>query len=365
MQTVTYSDTFGLDMDIYTPVGDTVVDRPVLILCFGGSFIGGARTNPSMVAVAESFAKRGYVTAAIDYRLGAAPMFFDSLATMDVVVKAISDGKAAVRYFRKTYSINSNPHGIDTSDIYIGGNSAGAILSYHVGFLNNMSEVPSFMTSIINNNGGINGNSGNAGYSSKVKSVTSWAGGIKDAPLMIDSNDVSIIMFHGDADNVVPYNYNSVFNTLPLPGLQLVWIYGSGAAKPFLDAANVINELHTYPGDGHVPWDADAVKMDSVMTKTSRFFYPLLQCNNPISTIKELYLSKVDIYPNPATNILKIESEFQFESIVINNLLGKELMNEVVHTKNFDLNLGSYSKGIYTVSILIEKQWISKKIVVE
>jgi len=365
MQTVTYSDTFGLDMNIYIPDGDTVQDRPLLILCFGGSFVGGDKTNPSMIAVGESYAKRGYVTATIDYRLGDFAMFFDSLATMDVVVKAIGDGKAAVRYFRKSFVDSNNPYGIDTSDIFIGGNSAGAILSYHVGFLNNMSEVPFYMTSIINSNGGINGNSGNDGYSSKVKAVTSWAGGIKNAPLMIDSNDVPVIMFHGDADNVVPYNFDKVYSNLGLPGLQLVTIFGSNASKPFLDAANVTNDLITFPGDGHVPWDADAVKMDTLMTKTSRFFYPLLQCNNPISNLEELYLSKIDIYPNPSNGLFTIKSAYALEKVIVSNLLGEEIINEIVDDYKINLGLTNKAAGIYTVSVLISNHWLTKKIVIE
>ena len=56
-------------MDIYTPVGDNYTNRPLLIFAHGGSFIGGSKTNPTMVDLCETFAKRGYVTASINYRL--------------------------------------------------------------------------------------------------------------------------------------------------------------------------------------------------------------------------------------------------------------------------------------------------------
>ena len=59
----------GLDMDIYQPVGDTVTNRPVLIFAHGGVYVAGNKNNPPMVSLCEAFAKRGYVTASIQYRL--------------------------------------------------------------------------------------------------------------------------------------------------------------------------------------------------------------------------------------------------------------------------------------------------------
>ena len=62
-----------------------------------------------MEDVCETFAKRGYVTASINYRLAAETVGFfgsftfytDTEDAYNVVLKAVMDGKAAVRYFRK------------------------------------------------------------------------------------------------------------------------------------------------------------------------------------------------------------------------------------------------------------------------
>src|SRR5687767_4193091 len=78
--TVTSSVTYGsavnsagvtqpLLMDIYQPVGDTVRRRPVIIFAHQGGFVSGQRTDAYMVAVCTQFARLGYVTASIDYRL--------------------------------------------------------------------------------------------------------------------------------------------------------------------------------------------------------------------------------------------------------------------------------------------------------
>ncbi|MES2619321.1 MAG: alpha/beta hydrolase, partial [Bacteroidota bacterium] len=95
--TVTYSVYPPYDkMDIYQPTGDTLAMRPVIILAHGGSFIGGSKSTDATVnALCSNFAKRGYVTASIDYRLGNFLQMLDSSQAIEVVLKAISDGKSA------------------------------------------------------------------------------------------------------------------------------------------------------------------------------------------------------------------------------------------------------------------------------
>ena len=70
--TVNYSDVYidnAHEMDIYTPDGDTEINRPVILYMHGGSFYGGDKTSTDCVDFCESMAKRGYVTASLNYRL--------------------------------------------------------------------------------------------------------------------------------------------------------------------------------------------------------------------------------------------------------------------------------------------------------
>ena len=87
-----------LYMDIYMPVGDTLSERPLIIWAFGGAFVSGDRKQ--MRGLAIDAAERGFVSAAIDYRLysliNGIP---DTITMMNTVVKAASDMKAAIRHF--------------------------------------------------------------------------------------------------------------------------------------------------------------------------------------------------------------------------------------------------------------------------
>ncbi|MEM9421289.1 MAG: cadherin domain-containing protein [Pseudomonadota bacterium] len=90
--------TTPLLMDVYTPFGDTETNRPVIILSFGGSFVGGDRTQLALIA--ENFATRGYVAATIDYRLRDT----DPVAATDIgvaIFRSTHDLYAAVRHFRE------------------------------------------------------------------------------------------------------------------------------------------------------------------------------------------------------------------------------------------------------------------------
>ncbi|MGZ4034228.1 MAG: hypothetical protein ACXVP4_05145, partial [Bacteroidia bacterium] len=57
--------TQSLLMDIYQPTGiaggDTCTKRALVIVCHGGSFIGGSKTGTDVVPLCTDFAKLGYV----------------------------------------------------------------------------------------------------------------------------------------------------------------------------------------------------------------------------------------------------------------------------------------------------------------
>jgi acetyl esterase/lipase len=122
-------DDFGvhnLRMDIYQPRGDTSRNRPAIVWAHGGTFRTGERAQ--LANFATDFARKGYVTASIDYRL---------LRALDPGAKlgpslavAQSDAQAAIRYLR----VHAESLGIDAGRIAIAGFSAGSITAFAVGY---------------------------------------------------------------------------------------------------------------------------------------------------------------------------------------------------------------------------------------
>ena len=68
----------ALRLDLYTPVGDTRTDRPLVIYLHTGNFLpwpqnggaSGTRSDSTVVDICTKLAKMGYVVASASYRLG-------------------------------------------------------------------------------------------------------------------------------------------------------------------------------------------------------------------------------------------------------------------------------------------------------
>jgi len=239
-----------LSLDVYQPVGDTSTSRPVIAWAFGGSFIGGDRTQ--MASFATTYAEKGFVCVAMDYRLlnvliNGIP---DSLEALDIAVKASHDIKAAVRYMRQD-AATENLFKIDPDKIFLGGLSSGGIASVQAAMFTqeDLDDASPFVANIINSNGGLEGLSGDAEnltYSSAVSGVISLSGGVYSLDF-IDAGDPPIISYHGNNDAIVPYGFGFA-NVL---GINLVSINGSGVIHPHCESIGLDNELYTIVGGDH------------------------------------------------------------------------------------------------------------------
>ena len=59
----------ALKLDVYQPAGDTLTQRPAVIWVHGGGFSGGDKSGGPSADLANTFAKLGYVSFSINYRL--------------------------------------------------------------------------------------------------------------------------------------------------------------------------------------------------------------------------------------------------------------------------------------------------------
>ncbi len=309
--TVTYSEENNLQMDIYQPVGDTETSRPLIIFAHGGTFIFGSKNNSTAVEFCEAFAKRGYVTASINYRLAGDIVGFlqqftfyqNTNTAYEVVLSATMDGKAAIRYFRKDFFENNNSYGIDPNQIWAGGNSAGGVLFLHAGHVLSVDEFVGPLDSnraaiaqeIFNDLGGIEGNSGNSGYSSSLSGVISLAGALHRSEY-VSQDDIPAVFCHGDADGTVPYDCNGFQNNPSFDQLC-----GGGALNPQFQSLGLDSDLLTFPNDNHCPWSSNSAKMDQVINFVSDFVYERINCDNSSSVLEKQLNSSTVIYQ---TNLL-------------------------------------------------------------
>jgi hypothetical protein len=267
-------------MDIYTGNGDTKTNRPLIIFHHGGSYYQGSKDNPGAVDFCKAFAKRGYVAVSANYRLVSLAAIVSFLSNhyeqYEEVLKATSDMKAVVRFFKKEF-INGNLYGIDTNAIYVGGISSGGITAVHTAYIDQISDLPTSpidVQSIANSLGGLEGDAGNFGFSSSVNGVINFAGGIQQLS-WIDNNDEPIFSAQGNNDVIVNYNCG--------PGLNNPYVLdlcGLGEIHPICDNLGILNEDLTFNNVDH-NWviGNSQVEFNQAVNAASNFLYPILPCN--------------------------------------------------------------------------------------
>lgn len=368
VDTYTIANGVTLLMNVYQPDGDAETSRPVIVMAHGGSFIQGDKdADPTVVNFCKQYAKRGYVTASISYRLGnAVAMYLDSNAAKEVVIKAISDGKAAIRFFRKD-AATVNKYKVNPNIIFAGGNSAGAVLFSHVAYIDSVGEVTADMQALINANGGIEGNSGNAGYSSKIQALVNFAGGL-NLPELVGPGNTPSANFHGDEDETVPY-----YCANAVGGQIKVRLCGLGAIQPYLTqyALSHVSKVYSAPNSGHVPWQNNAAIYEDVDTTTRNFLYNLIcsgEVGQPvgINDVADVAAS-VRVFPNPTKSVVNVSfGEATFKTVQLIDATGRVAISKAVdgNTVSFDRN--NMASGLYFVKAMqANGNTVTKKVIFE
>ncbi len=244
----------SLVVDIYEPEGDANTMRPLIIMAHGGFFIGGENDNPDVLALCEDLTKMGYVIGSITYRLGIDNFLDVSNALVRSVWRGYHDGKAAVRYFRKTAAEDGNPWGIDPDRIYFAGVSAGGFIGLHLAYVDDESEIPEQVDQEdAGMGGGLEGESGNPGYSSTVSGVINIAGALKTADYLSEG-DEPLISVHGTEDGTVPFGTGMI----SLSGIPVTEVDGSSVIHAVADELGIENCFTVLEGADHVAHVGDA-----------------------------------------------------------------------------------------------------------
>jgi acetyl esterase/lipase len=198
-----------LALDIARP--EKAERAPCIVCIHGGGWQGGNRKGMHTSLILD-FAKRGYVSASIQYRLVPTAVF----------PAQVEDVKCAIRYLRA----NADKHHLNPNRIGAVGFSAGAHLSMLLGTMDR--------------NDGLEGGGGHADQPSKVQAVVAFFGPTDlaaefpasplDVPKLIhallggtkaekadaykaaspityvDKDDAPLLIYHGTKDRLVPYS---------------------------------------------------------------------------------------------------------------------------------------------------------------
>ena len=351
-------DSVNLLMNIYEPDGDNFAHRPLMIFAFGGSFTAGTRFSPDILTLCDRFAKRGYVTATIDYRLGFENGSDSDTNQFKALMRGIQDMRAAIRFFYKD-AVTDNEWRIDTTQIFCGGVSAGAFIALNHGYFKDTiftTPPPDWVQGAYDEVGGVEGNSGNPGYSTKVKGVINLCGALADT-LWIQPTDPILVSVHGTADDLVSFTQDTNSVESLLLGSGLIHIRANNVGLP--------NFLQPFIGAGHVPFvlpipfiPPASQYMDSTTWVIRDFLYQNIICDSTTTlgiNSNTVQMRGMSVFPNPASSNITVRFNQNNEELFLElcAITGKQLAVYTVakNTNSLTLPVQNFGKGIFLLSL--------------
>jgi len=211
--------------DLYQPKGDDSVSRPLIIWMHGGGFKFGTKEAKEIRIWSKTFAQRGYVCAAINYRLSKKNPLLNFSELKKSCYYGVKDAKMAVQYFKQCYAI----YNIDTNKIILAGNSAGGIIALQATYSTN-TELAKMA--------GVPDTSADKQGLLKVAGVINFWGAIFDLDWLKNAR-VPIVSVLGNRDYIVPPTHKG-------PPL-----YGGVDIHQRADVLGTPNELKVFYGYSH------------------------------------------------------------------------------------------------------------------
>jgi len=269
----------NLYLDLYLPENDTLKYRPLIMMLHGGSFYFGTRKDEAISKWCQHFASLGYVAASIDYRVGYIPTL---IGIERAGYRAIQDAHAAMRFL----VAHQEEYGIDTSLLFVGGSSAGAIAALNLAFMTNDTRPTASYGNHRNHDlGNIEDSGNNLTTSFNIKGVVDMWGALPDTA-MIHGKRTPILAFHGDKDDIIPIGHDYPF--AKAHGLNKMLshkMYGSACIIDYAKKHRHLAKLYTFKGYGHAPHiDPETNKLNEnfefIQKKMTAFFHHIIELEN-------------------------------------------------------------------------------------
>ncbi len=249
----------NLTMDVYRSTSNTDAAKPLVLFLHTGNFLPryvnngatGARDDSATVAFCKRLAQRGYVVAAISYRLGWNPASTDENVRRETIINAayrgVQDLAACVRYFKKDVKSGGNNYGVDTTKIAVGGQGTGGYITLAYATLDRQAEtrIEKFYnlnakrwmvqdSLLLGDRNGfkIPGTVGqlvienHKGYTSNVNIAFNIGGALGDSS-WLEKGSLPIISVHSIQDPFAPYKLGIVSVPGTSPPLNVVDVSGS------------------------------------------------------------------------------------------------------------------------------------------
>ena len=349
----------SFDIAFPSSAADDLEKRPFIALFHGGGFAVGDKTK--LTNFMMEMARRGYVAATFNYRLGwntggvePSECLGDPESLLGAYYRTCQDVNAAMRYI--TY--HAEEYGIDTSMIFIGGQSAG-MMGVMTNIFMSQQNVNQLFPGLDAKYGDLNSSTNDIDIHFSVKGVINMWGAIPDTTFMQGNKNIPIINFFGERDIVVPPVFGPVQDCYS-PN-EYFTVYGSVSIYNKLSHQGICSILHTNQITGHEAYmdeftiPAAACFLKSILCDnclSGEFLNEITSCSEAVPINNNPGFENITIFPNPASQSLFIQlgntSAVELSMFEIYDATGRIISAEY----NFNgflvtLDVSGYPSGMY------------------
>lgn len=194
--------------------------------------------------IGESYARRGYVVASINYHLGCS--FLGLPAIERCIYRSVQDLRKATSYLVE----HGERYGIDPQQIFYIGHSAGAMSVLATAFMQEGQEYKAHSEGIFR------GDLGDLPPAPRPRAVISLCGAITDLDLINKDDAVAALLIHGENDDLLPLDKGFPFRVLlgdKLTSLGSMFynVYGSRPIARRMQDVGLKAKIEIIPGVKH------------------------------------------------------------------------------------------------------------------
>jgi hypothetical protein len=381
-----------LKLDVFEPnqLADTLSERPFILLIHGGAFMAGNRAD--MHYQCMQYARRGFVVATISYRLGWNCAASDLLGVCvfcqgenfklkTATYRAVQDARAALRFVVN----NADAYAIDTSWIFVGGESAGSITALHTAFWT-QDEADAFAGWAKGEVGLLDTAGNNLTNTYSIKGVIDNCGAVSRDSVVLNNGHIPVVSFHDENDCVVP---NGAGQVISCTCQAFYWSWGSSSIHNIMNNAGICNEMNLVPLSlnhcSYPTWNlvrhagcflkkimcGECESGFSNNTSASVSCDTLAKLISAIPNIKLTRDAELFFYPNPTYGKVTFDvSNFLSEGVL--NISVTDVNGRIVERAEnisepfFVTDAALYAQGIYFVSVFSGNKLLAKsKMIVE
>ena len=339
---------------------DPLEKRPFILFAHGGGFWGGEKE--ALGYHVTQLAEAGFVAASMNYRKGwlgsGDDCTGDPVSLSVAIYRAMQDIQACLRYI----TANADTYGIDTAQIYVGGESAG-VYALMNGLYMTEEEWSVMHPTHVADHGPLFSSTNNLTNTFTVKGIINMWGGMIDTAYMIDEPMIPMINFYGISDDVIPPTSGPIKYC---DGYEVV--YGSESMAQVLTNYNVCNVLHQNLFAGHEAYLPEYTSRniacfvkkqlcESCSTEVINYALPeCLVMEQETIAVANFIQESLTVAPNPANSLVsfKLPEAANVNSVIsITNVAGSIMDIDYTISGNYViLNVATLPSGIYATTVL-------------